>query len=635
MLLCSLLLFVALPARAASVTSTWLGGTGDWTDPAHWNGAVVPQNTGTDSYDAAIDGGNPGASEVTLDSQDTIGSLQVDAGDALVVTPTGQLTLDGDRIENAGEVTLHGIGSGYPPPSLVASAPDTVISGGGSMVLDGGDLFGSSLANMDNRIAGWGTITSETGVQGGEGFRNYGVVEANVAGKTLGVGNSGVNYGTMRAVGGGTLLLQGGGTVYLNRGSVEALDGSEVGSNDFFESLGGSFTALRHSTMNLAGSYSDGTQFVTDADSQISLDDYTHGTLDGVTFDGQIELRDSGVSGTITNRGLIRGGVTAVGPTTIVNQGRIVLQYEESQHGDVLSFAGGGTVTLDATNADPGYRPGPIRNVDNEMYGTGRLGLLQNGGLIEASGGALQIGGSQLDHTGVFAAAPGGSLAMAATVTGAGSWRADGGQIHVTGNVGTTGDIEVLHSGSLAVDTVMSGNDLVVDNTSSLDVQGILRLAGDIDLDGANNGRWHFGPSASLEINGARGAAIGDWGDWQFLEATGINLFLQPVDGGIMSTGLYLPEIVIGPDGRLVLRDRRDNGNRPFNLPEVVYVDTLVFSDSLGLLNLNGIALYYNHLVGSAEQIINVAVPEPGAGWLLGAAFAFVVAARELRNKEP
>ena len=605
------------------MTSTWLGGTGNWTDPAHWSGSAVPQNTSTDSFDVVIDAGNPAASEVTLDAQDTIGSLQIDAGDALVVTPTGTLTLDGGQILNAGEIDLHGTGS-FPPDSLVLNAQNTVLSGGGFVRLDGAEIVGPSLVNMDNRIAGWGTVLAGAGGQGG--FTNYGLLEADVSGKTLDTQGPGVNYGTMRAVGGGILyLVSGAGPNLVNRGTVEALDGSQVYSSDALDSEGGTFTALNHSTMTLAGNYT-GTEFSTDADSQISFAGYANGTLGEVTFDGQIVLQGSGLSGTVTNRGSIRGGVTAVAPTTIVNHGNVVLQYEQAQHdGDVLSFAGGGTVTLDATNADPGPLS-PIQNVDNTMRGTGRLALGQNGGLVEASGGVLHIAGIPTNHTGAFAAGAGGALEIENTVTGSGAWRADGGLIHVTGNVGTTGDIEVLHGGALAVDTAMSGGDLVVDGTGSLDVQGILRIARNVDFDGPNAGRWFFGPSASLETNGAGGAALGDWSDWQSFEAAGLDLGF--VGAGFTNGNFYLPELVIGSDGRLVLRDRRDNGNRAGGGREALYVDTLVFSDSLGLLDLNGIDLYYNHLVGSPDQIIDVAAPEPATAWLFGAAFAVALAAR-------
>jgi hypothetical protein len=613
-LVAALLFCAALPASAASVTSTWIGGTGSWTDPIGWS-AGVPQNTTADSFDAVIDGGNPVASNVTLDSAATIGSLHVDAGDALVLTPTGQLTLDGNQIENAGEIALHGIADSYgtPSTSLVLSAPNTVLSGGGSIRLDDAQIFpsdySSSLTNMDNRIAGWGMIWD---------FANYGLLEADVAGRGLYV-YAGDNYGTVRAVGGGILGLSSGPS-FINHGTIEALDGSEVDSPDFFISEGGTITALRHSTMHLSGGFVN-TRFETDANSQITLGvGADHGELDGVTLDGQIVLDGANMSGTITNLGSIRASdIEAFGPTTLVNQGQILLQYVEP-NSNVLSFAGGGDVTLDATNSDNAFPLSrPIRNVDNEMRGTGSLQLLQNGGLVQASSGVLTIFGSALDHAGVFAAAPGGTLEMAATTaTGSGSWRADGGLIHVTGDVETTGDIAVVHGGSLAVDTTMSGGNLIVDDTGLLDIQGALHVAGSVDFDGPNAGRWLFAPDASLEANRGGGAAVGSWGGWQFFEASGRDLGL--VAAGFTNDNFYLPELVISADGRFVLRDLRDNGNHSGDGHEAVYVDTLVFSDSLGLLNLNGIDLYYNHLVGSLDQIINVAVPEPSSVLLFGLA---------------
>jgi len=126
----------------------------------------------------------------------------------------------------------------------------------------------------------------------------------------------------------------------------------------------------------------------------------------------------------------------------------------------------------------------------------------------------------------------------------------------------------------------------------------VLKVAGDVDFDGANGGRWSFGPDASLETLGSGGAL-------QSFEVAGRNLGF--VAAGFTNDNFYLPELVIGPDGRLVLRDQRDNGNQSAGVSEALYVDKLVFSDSLGLIYLNGVDLYYNQLVGSEAQI----VPEP------------------------
>jgi hypothetical protein len=212
---------------------------------------------------------------------------------------------------------------------------------------------------------------------------------------------------------------------------------------------------------------------------------------------------------------------------------------------------------------------------------------------------------------------------MNAQVTGTGAWSADGGRIHVTGDVETTGDISILHGGSLAIDTTASGGNLLVDDTGSLDVQGVLKVAGNVDFNGPNGGRWLFRPGSSLQTNRSGGSG------WQSLEVGGGDL--GPVALGFTSDNFYVPELVIGPDGRLMLTDQRDNGNQSGGAHEALYVDTLVFSDSLGLLDLNGLHIYFNHLVGSSAQIL----PEPGSVWLVGLAIAALLARPTTRGRAP
>jgi hypothetical protein len=212
----------ALPASSATMTSTWLGGPGSWEDATRWS-AGVPDNTATDSFGALIDGDNPVASQVTLDSAATVDSLRVDPGDSLVVTPSGALAVV-DQIENAGTIVLQ-----KRDATFALTGWDTmVLSGGGSVILDGVEEFVST--NLDNRISGWGTTLVGSG--------NYGVIEANVPGKELSVRAAyslprAINYGTMRAVGGGILWLR---STLENRGTVAALDGSEIHSEDFLYS---------------------------------------------------------------------------------------------------------------------------------------------------------------------------------------------------------------------------------------------------------------------------------------------------------------------------------------------------------------------------------------------------------------
>jgi hypothetical protein len=276
-----------------------------------------------------------------------------------------------------------------------------------------------------------------------------------------------------------------------------------------------------------------------------------------------------------------------------------------TQQGTV-TLTGGGSITLQTAADDPD--PAVLTNLDNQLRGFGRIRVAENDALIEAANGTLEVSPA-IEHEGTLAAAAGGTLEVTGTVAGSGTWLADGGRIHVTSDVETNGDVRVFHGGTLAVDGTMNTAHLVVDDTGSLDVNGLLKVAGNLAFDGANGGRWLFGSGSSVTFTRSTGAPVGDWSGWQRIEAAGLDL--GAVAAGFTNGNFYLPELVIGPDGRLALRDQFDNGNRTPGGPEAVYVDTLVFSDALGLLDLNGLHLYYNHLVGSAAQIIDVAVPEP------------------------
>lgn len=634
LLLC-LCLASASTTRAASFSSTWLGGTGNWSEAPRWSGAIAPHNAGGDSFDVQIDGGNAAASRVTLDSVESIGALAVDAGDALELTTTGRLTLEGMQLANSGELLLHGVGDFF-DAALVTSAEGTLLTGGGAVRMDGGgirvdggDASTPGLVNADNAIRGWGVIN-------GAGFVNQGLIEADVAGQTLSI-VGGANDGVVRAVGGASAFLSVSGTGFQNRGVIEATGGSFFGQSDRTTSIGATYSARGSSSMDLAGGFVS-THFSTDAGSVIRFVGGDLPYLQDSVLDGSFTGNTVGVAGTLENRGTYRGGLDPIGPATVANLGHLILDATNATNaGDELTLTGGGTVEIGGSYS--AEIRAPLRNLDNQMSGRGFMNrLVENGGVIAAANGELDVrsvGG--VDHSGTFAALPGGTLVMEANVSGTGDWLADGGQIRVTGTVGTTGNIAVLHGGSLVVANEMSGNDLVVDAASSLDVAGALRVAGNVDFDGPNAGRWSFATGALLEARGGAGAAVGAWSDWQSLEAAGRDLGL--LAAGFSSGNFYLPQLVIGPDGHLLLRDGRDNGNRD-GAPESLYVDTLVFSDSLGLLDLNGIRLYYNHLVGSPDQIIDVLAPEPAAAWLLGVTLAALAAGRrraahELRRSEP
>jgi hypothetical protein len=116
-------------------------------------------------------------------------------------------------------------------------------------------------------------------------------------------------------------------------------------------------------------------------------------------------------------------------------------------------------------------------------------------------------------------------------------------------------------------------------------------------------------------MTGGTGATTDDFSPWTSLEIGGTDLGTNPVTHtgapAGYSSNFDLTELVIAEDAHVYLRDAKNNGNRggAFGQAEALYVDTLTFADAAGLLNLNGLHLYYKTLNGSPSQIIDLSVP--------------------------
>lgn len=84
-----------------SVVAHWIGGSGNWSDPTHWDIGVVPNNTGSTTYSAVIEAttSNP---VVTIDQAVTIDSL-VNSETVQVTNGTTKIL---NQVENAGMVEV-------------------------------------------------------------------------------------------------------------------------------------------------------------------------------------------------------------------------------------------------------------------------------------------------------------------------------------------------------------------------------------------------------------------------------------------------------------------------------------------------------------------------------------------------
>lgn len=318
----------------------------------------------------------------------------------------------------------------------------------------------------------------------------------------------------------------------------------------------------------------------------------------------------------------------------------------------VSSFTiAGGTVTLDGGgNLDmTNYTQHRIRgsdnatlvNVDNTIQGGGRIDShFHNQGTVNADNAALYVAGSSIVNDGLMQASPGGTLSVQTGISGTGSWQADGGSILVHSGTGvtTTGNVDVLNNGYLSISgRSMSAGDFSIDGSTNSRLSlnnGTLKVDGDFSIMLTNENNFNIGAGAVLEMAAGIGVGAGDWDAWGVLEVGGTDSGNDPIthagNGAGFSNNFDLTTLEIAAGASILLADLFDNGNRggSYAFDEALYVDTLVFADGTGTLNLNGLNLYYNTLVGSEGQIINQVVPEPSTALLLAMGLVGLAARR-------
>jgi hypothetical protein len=97
-LVTALSLFTAFYASAASVDSSFVPESGNYSDASNWSPAQVPNNSGGTTYNVTIQGSSPSEETVTLDIDPTISNLALGTGQLLSIdhsiTVTGATTSD-------------------------------------------------------------------------------------------------------------------------------------------------------------------------------------------------------------------------------------------------------------------------------------------------------------------------------------------------------------------------------------------------------------------------------------------------------------------------------------------------------------------------------------------------------------
>lgn len=235
-----------LPVQAAVINTTWLGGSGDWTD-SNWSGlATYPDNAGSDFFNVSIDGAGSGDSVVGLNDSVTVDRLEVSPGDKLVLgasaAPTLRLDQDtarpgsGELINEAGIIEGRGF-LGFGSMLLENRGGIIAAAGGiGTLVIDPSGTNDPSVVGIKNGGAILTRTIADTLVLA-DGYIQQdsipglsGLIAAN--GGTLRISDTIVDGGRVE-VGIGAL-----GKLELQRGSLVSGTGLTIGNLGSVEAIG-------------------------------------------------------------------------------------------------------------------------------------------------------------------------------------------------------------------------------------------------------------------------------------------------------------------------------------------------------------------------------------------------------------
>jgi hypothetical protein len=219
--------------KAQQVTSTWLGGIGNWNDPLQWSSfPFFPNNNSNVTYSAVINSGS-----ATLNQDISVSALTFGQSGIPTLQGSGDfaLNVNSNLILNQGSIngmcTLNALGA--------ATISGTSTLYGWYFNLSGNTAWNGQLAvgntsvisNFSSGIIGLsdGAICTyhydSSNINSGvRRLDNYGVINANARSKGATLDINLNNYGTIN-VNSGRLVLAGGGTI---TGNINVADGATV-----------------------------------------------------------------------------------------------------------------------------------------------------------------------------------------------------------------------------------------------------------------------------------------------------------------------------------------------------------------------------------------------------------------------
>ncbi|MBI2928772.1 MAG: hypothetical protein HYY24_24170, partial [Verrucomicrobia bacterium] len=168
-LACGSILLSVSTARGAPTPAHWLGGSGDWSDPAHWDIGVVPNNTGPSTYGVTIEGP---AEDLVVTVSKGITVSRIVSTERIQVAGGGTLAVLGILV-NAGEIVAAG-GTVRLDNTTADNAGGTIVADGGvvevvNSTINGGVLRATDKATSLVRFSGDVTLNGVPWVDDGAG----------------------------------------------------------------------------------------------------------------------------------------------------------------------------------------------------------------------------------------------------------------------------------------------------------------------------------------------------------------------------------------------------------------------------------------------------------------------------------
>lgn len=361
--------YLRLTLTQAGVTGTWTDGdgTGNWSDALNWDIHSVPSHA-KDIANLGI-----GASPVTLDANETVGTINLSNSGSYTISGSHTLTLDNGGYQAAVNVTAGTANVISTPISLSDSSDITSISvSSGKSLSVSGNVGGASETLTVN---GAGTLALS-------GNNNYGP-SAGTVGTTLSGGGT-LQLGNNSALGSGDLSVSASSTIQAgvaslnlaNNISVPSLTTATIDNNGYDVTLGG--------TISGGGSLSKPNAGVLTLS---GANTYGGNTIVG---NGTLSIGSDSNLGTPPGSATVNNLVLASGTADLVLTGNATLNATRGIGLGATSGSSGITALIDVASGQSAAINGVIQSAGN----TGVNSLTVNSGT--GNNGTLTLGGANL-----------------------------------------------------------------------------------------------------------------------------------------------------------------------------------------------------------------------------------------------